>query len=68
MAVEVPAARGCYEKAGRRWDHGGRWHRRQVWRWKMSCEAEDTLEDRRRIRRWRMHLEQRQSPRQKGMA
>jgi len=36
MAAEVPVAGGCCEKAGRRWDHGGRWHGRQVWRQKMS--------------------------------
>ncbi len=44
MTVEVPAARGCCEKAGGRWDHSGRWHRRLVWRWKMHWKAEDASE------------------------
>ena len=56
-AVEVPAARGCCEKAGRRRDHGGRRCGRQVWRWKTSHEAEDKSGGGRHIGRRRMHLE-----------
>ena len=45
MEVAAPAARECCEKAGGRgdtpWNHGGRWRRRQVWRWKTSWKAED---------------------------
>ena len=44
MAVEVPAARGCCVKAGRRRDHGGRRRGRRVTRRKMHQKAEDTSE------------------------
>ena len=44
MAVEVPAARGCCEKAGGRQDHGGRRRRGQVWRQKTHWKAEDASE------------------------
>ena len=53
MVVEVLAARGCYEKAGRRQDHGGRQCGRQVWRRKTSREAEDASGGGRHIGRQR---------------
>jgi len=56
MAVKVPAARGCCEKAGRRRDHGGRRCGRQVWRQKTSHEAEDASGGGRHIGRRRTHL------------
>jgi len=51
MAVEVPAARGCCEKVGRRQDHSGRRRGRQVWRRKTSREVEDASGGGRHIRR-----------------
>jgi len=55
MAVEVPAARGCCEKACGRRDHGGRQCGRQVWRRKTRLGAEDTSEGGGRIWRRKTH-------------